>query len=397
MISKKDTAMSTYRPTWAEIDLANLAFNYRRLKHHAGAATKMLAAVKANAYGHGMVEVSCVLERCGVDYFGVASVDEAIVLRKAGIRKSILVLGPVFSSEEARQARLLDLTLTVVDYRTAVMLQRQGANNALLKVHIKIDTGMGRLGIWHEEAAATVSAITRLAHLQVEGIYTHFASADNDGEFTGNQATIFKKLLVRLKEQGIAIPLSHAANSSALCRMPHLSFSMVRPGLMLYGMYPDQRMRKQIRLKPVLSLKTRIAFLKTVKAGCSISYGRTYVAKTKAHIATLPVGYADGYARALSNKAHVLVKGRRCPVVGRICMDQTMINAGTGKNIRVGDKVVLIGCQGNYCVRAEDLAQWGTTIPYEITCGISSRVPRVFKNTGSFIACEPSGVVIKYP
>ena len=371
---------TNYRPTWAEINLANLAFNYRRLKRLAGKNVKMLAAVKANAYGHGMIEVSRTLERCGVNYFGVASVDEAVQLRQAGITSRILVLGAVISREEVRRAAELDLTLTVTDYRAAMLVNRCAGAGRKLDVHIKIDTGMGRLGIWHEEALPVIIRITRLPGVNIEGIYTHCPSADTDRAFTRKQLTVFNSIINRLREQNIYIPVTHAANSSALCRLPGADFTMVRPGLMLYGMYPHRNLKKKIELKPVLSFKTRIVFLKKARAGRSISYGRTYITNKNSLIATIPVGYADGYCRALSNRAYVLVNGARCPVIGRVCMDQALIDVTSCRKAAVGDIAVLIGRQGVQAVSAETLADLCSTIPYEITCRISSRVPRMFKN-----------------
>ncbi|MDD5746616.1 MAG: alanine racemase, partial [Candidatus Omnitrophica bacterium] len=270
---------TTYRPTWAEINLANLRFNYLRLKRLAGKNVKMLAAVKANAYGHGMIEVSRTLERCGVDYLGVASVDEALQLRRSGIRAPILVLGAVFSPEEIRQAVAGKVTLTVADYRTALKMQRCVCRGTALKVHIKVDTGMGRLGIWHEEALTVIRRISRLRSLTIEGIYTHCPSADTDRVFTARQFAAFESLLTHTQAHNISISLAHAANSSALCCGPRSACTMVRPGLMLYGMYPHPRLKNKVSLKPVLSLRTRITFLKKVPAGRSISYGRTYVTK----------------------------------------------------------------------------------------------------------------------
>jgi len=247
-------------------------------------------------------------------------------------------------------------------------------------VHIKIDTGMGRLGLWHEQAEDIIARIIRLSHLDIEGIYTHFPSADTDMRFTRKQVAIFEALLRRLKKKNISFPLAHAANSIAVGRISASFLTMVRPGIMLYGMYPDTRRHKDIALKPVLCFKTRVVYLKQVGAGRTISYGRTYTTKRKTTIATLPVGYADGYVRALSNKAKVLIRGKFFPVAGRICMDQTMVDVGSSSIIKIGDEVVLLGRQKGRTISAQELAAICRTIPYEITCWISSRVRRVFKN-----------------
>jgi len=373
--------MKTYRPTWAEIDLGNLAFNFRQLKKAAGNKVKMLAAVKANAYGHGMVEVSRKLQKCGVDYLGVASVDEALILRKADINVPVLVLGPTFSFQEMQTAADLGVTLTVADYAAALKLHRIAGNRRKLKVHVKVDTGMGRLGIWHKEAEPVIRKISGLKHIFIEGIYTHFPSADTDMRFTKSQINHFADLLAALEKQGISIPLAHAANSIAVCRRLGSSFlNMVRPGIMLYGLSAQDKVQRMVRLKPVLALKSRVAFIKEAQPGRSISYGRTYITKKKTRIVTLPIGYADGYARALSNKARVIINGKFYPVAGRICMDQTMVDVGPRTKVKTGDPVTLIGTQQGKTIRAEQLARICATIPYEVTCRISSRVARVFKN-----------------
>ncbi len=371
---------STYRPTWAEIDLKNLVFNYRQIKRVAGQKAKVLAAVKANAYGHGMVEVSKKLQGAGVDYLGVASIDEAMVLRNAGIKTPILVLGIASSKQEMQLAFKFKITLTVADYQYARDLNSQIPAKHKIKIHVKVDTGMGRLGIWHEQARGQILEISRLNNLEIEGIYTHLPSADTDIMFTRNQVRIFKVLIEQLRQNEICVKIAHAANSIAACRLPEACFNMIRPGIMLYGIYPDTKIKASIRLKQVLSLKTKITYLKTVEAGRSISYGRTYITKRKTRIATLPIGYADGYPRALSNKAKVIIRGGKFPVVGRICMDQTMINAGIGSKVKKDDLVTLIGSQHGQEIRVEEIAVICNTIPYEIICWISSRVPRVFKN-----------------
>ncbi len=370
----------TYRSTWAEINLKNLEFNYRQLRRTAGRKVKVLAAVKANAYGHGILEVSRKLESAGVDYLGVASIDEALVLRYGKIKTPILVLGVAFTKDEMRLALKFNITLTVADYRYAKILNSTIPPKKKLRIHVKVDTGMGRLGIWHEQAKAEITKISRLKNLEIEGVYTHFSSADTDIIFTRAQARVFAALIKELRQNKISIELAHAANSIAACKLPDSCLNMVRPGIMLYGIYPDEKLALRIKLKQVLSLKTKITYLKTVDAGRCISYGRTYITKRKTRIATLPLGYADGYARALSNKAEVIIRGEKFPVAGRVCMDQTMIDVGIGSNVKIGDIVTLIGSQGAYVIRAEDLAFICGTIAYEITCGISSRVPRLFKN-----------------
>lgn len=369
----------TYRPTWAQINLKNLAFNFRQIKRVVGRKIKVLAAVKANAYGHGMVEVSRKLEESGVDYLGVASIDEALVLRKAKIKTPIIVLGIAFSKKEMQLAWKFKITLTVTDYKYAKILNSQIPLGKQLKIHVKVDTGMGRLGIWHQEAKEEILKISKLERLNIEGVYTHLPSADTDLGFSRLQMRIFAALIDELKKNKVSIKIAHAANSVAACRISNPCFNMIRPGIMLYGIYPDAKVKNVIKLKPVLSLKTQITHLKEVDAGRSISYGRTYITNRKTKIATLPIGYADGYVRALSNKAKVIIRGRKFPVVGRVCMDQAMVDVGINSKVKKGDIVILIGSEAKQKISAEDLAFICDTIPYEITCWISSRVPRVFK------------------
>ncbi|MFH1063002.1 MAG: alanine racemase [Candidatus Omnitrophota bacterium] len=372
-------------PAWAEINLANIKFNFLELKRKAGNRVKMLVAVKADAYGHGMLEVSKQLEKCKVEYLGVASVNEALALRKGKVKALILVLGNVYEQNQINQARNAQVSLTVADLAGAKKFNKSAAlAGKKIKVHIKIDTGMGRIGIWHETAFADILKICKMKNLLVEGIFTHFSSADTDIEFTKKQVLIFETLIKKLNQNNINIPLVHAANSSAISRLKDIGtglFNMVRPGIMVYGMYPCESMKNQvsINLKPVLELKSRVVYLKQVEPGRTISYGRTYAVKTKTKIATISIGYADGYVRALSNKAHVLIKGKLFPVVGRVCMDQIMVDVGLSSNVKVGDIVTLIGIEQKKAVYAEKLASLCDTIPYEIVCGISSRVKRLFK------------------
>jgi len=377
MVNKK---IKSYRPTWAEINLKNLVFNYRQLRRLLLPKTKVLAAVKANAYGHGIFEVSRKLQSCGVDYLGVASIDEALFLRKKKIKTPILVLGTTFSASEVMPALAGNITLTVADYKGAKALNSQVNKPRKLKVHIKVDTGMGRIGMWHEQAQEEIIKISYLGSLHIEGIYTHLPSADTDVKFTHAQAEIFQKLITCLKARGIVFELVHAANSIGACILKSSYLNMIRPGIMLYGIYPCKKSKKLINLKPVLSLMTRIIYIKKVAKGRSISYGRTYVTKKPTRIITLPVGYADGYPRALSNKARVLIKGRFFPVVGRVCMDQTMVDIGLDTKVKLGEKVTLIGKDFDKVISAEELATACNTIAYETTCWISSRVPRLFKN-----------------
>lgn len=376
--------MITSRPTWVEIDLGAIKYNLSQIKKlitqtHTS-TPKIMVVVKANAYGHGLLEVAQTLGKLSVDYLGVATLDEAIFLRRKGIGVPVLVLGAILP-EEINLALDYDVTLTLCNDEFASKLNAKAkALNKIAPVHIEIDTGMGRIGFWHEEAFDFIKKIKRLKYIYLEGIYTHFASASRDNFFTNYQLYSFQDLLKRLNQAKIRFDYRHAANSIALVDLKKSRFNLVRPGIIVYGMYPKRSFAKVLKLKAALSLKTRIVYLKDVPSGRSISYGRTFITECPTRIATLPIGYADGYGRILSNRASVLVGGERAPVVGKVTMDQTMIDVGHIKSVKVGDEVVLIGQQGDLNMSTEEIARVSKTIPYEIVCSITNRVPRVYKD-----------------
>jgi len=367
-----------YRPTWAEVDLKAIEYNYRQVKRLLGNSVSMMVVVKANAYGHGTVEISEVLEKLGVDYLGVATTDEAVRLRDHGIRSPILILGSVLP-EEAKVAMEREITLTLCSYDLLNEIKKLSKDGLRARVHVKVDTGMGRIGVWHEEALDFIKKISPEKCITLEGIYTHFSSAGRDDFFTHYQIESFERLLSDIEKSWIKIPLKHAANSIATVDFKRSHLNLVRPGLIIYGMYPKHTFPKLVKLKPAMSLKTKIVFVKDTPAGRSISYGRTYITQKPTKVATLPVGYADGYDRNLSNKADVLVRGHRAPIIGKVTMDQTMIDVGHIRGAQIGDEVVLIGRQGREEIRAEKLARLAGTIPYETVCAISNRVPRIYK------------------
>ncbi len=369
------------RPTVCFIDHDALRWNLRQIRAKVGANVKILSMVKANAYGHGAAAIAQTLSATGGDAFGVATLEEGIELRQAEIREPILVLAGAYEDQleqffayalipvahELRQLKQLE----------AVVLRR----GATLDVHLKVDTGMGRLGLVAAETEDWLPEIKKLTALRIAGVFSHFSHAENvEGEYTRKQLEIFNRVIARLRSAGVAPPLVHFANSAATITLPAAYFDMVRPGIMLYGVYPSPSMADQITLKPALSWKTKILQLKKVPAGTSISYGQTFVTQRQSLIATLPVGYADGYQRLLSNRGEVLVRTCRAPVVGRVCMDLTLIDVTDIKNVRQGDEVVLLGRQGAGEISADEMAAWADTISYEMLTSVSARVPRIHIN-----------------
>jgi alanine racemase len=352
-----------------------------------------MAVVKANAYGHGITEVACRALNSGAQALGVARIDEGIQLRKAGIDALILV----FSYTPPDMAGALvdfNLTQTVYSYKTAKALaEAAGPTGKKLKIHIKVDTGMGRIGMLpaclsnlqlHREAVDNAlheaELIARLKNIEIEGIYTHFACADsNDESYTEKQFEIFMDFVGNLKHRGIEFPVKHAANSAALIKMKKTHLDMVRTGISIYGLYPSDGIDKSlVDLKPAMELKARIIHLKKVPAGFRVSYGSTYETVKPATIATVSIGYADGFNRLLSSRGNMLVCGQRAPVVGRVCMDMTMLNVGNIPDVSIGDEVVIFGTQGNSCITVDEIASSINTINYEIVSAVADRVPRIY-------------------
>ncbi|OGW40430.1 MAG: alanine racemase [Nitrospirae bacterium GWC2_56_14] len=366
------------RPTAASISLSALTHNFEEVTRRAN-GRKVLAVVKANAYGHGLVPVARHLLGRGAHMLGVALVEEGRELREAGIEAPILVMGPVFP-EQADAVAALRLTPALSNNTVARALDDAARKRSRrIAVHVKIDTGMSRTGVSPEAAPDLIRGMNSLDGIVVEGLMTHFADADlRDKAFAAQQMERFENLIRTLTDQGISIPLRHAANSASILDYPRALFTMVRPGLMLYGYDPVEGNASGAALQPVLSLVTRIFLLKKLPAGTPISYGRTFVTGRESLIATIPIGYADGFSRSLSNCGEALVRGARVPVTGRVCMDMTMLDVTDVPGVREGDEVVLIGSSGSERITAADLAAKTGTIPYEVLCGISSRVPRIF-------------------
>ncbi|SMF73591.1 alanine racemase [Paenibacillus uliginis N3/975] len=378
-----------YRPTQADINLDHLRDNYNSFRSSLPEQMKLLACVKANAYGHGAVEVAREMEELGADYLSVAFLDEALELRQAGIHMPILVLGYT-PPEGIETAWKHDITVTLFSPEVLEAIKAlPEAGGRRLKVHIKIDSGMGRLGLLPGEAAISfMEEIFSLPQVIVEGMYTHFARADEENkDYTLEQYRRFKSVADALRDLGYTIPIIHTGNSAAAIDTPDLSYNMVRIGISLYGLYPsDEVNRTTVSLSPVMTLKTQLVYVKKLPQNYGISYGSKYVTEEEEVIGTLPIGYADGYSRMLSGKAEVLIRGRRVPVVGNICMDQCMVSlksfAEEAEQIKVGEEVVLIGQQSGSCITADELASKLGTIHYELVCMIARRVPRAYIRGG---------------
>lgn len=370
------------RPTVAEIDLAAVRYNFNKVRELAGSGSKTLAIVKANAYGHGAVHIARELEKCAVDFLGVAICEEAVELRTAGIRSPIMVMGGVYNSQvEDVVAHLIIPVLFNIE--TALSLDAIAARNCLrLKVHIKLDTGMGRIGILPGDINSFFERLKTCKCLEVDGLLTHLAVADTlsppADDFTKAQMDMFLDLAARVRDMGFNPTYLHLANSAAIIRHLAPGFNLVRPGLMLYGVSPSHEPATD--LMPVMTLKTRIAALKKVPAGSSISYRRTFITSRDSIIATLPIGYADGYNRQFSNRASVLIRGCRASIVGVVCMDMVMVDVTDIPEVREQDEVILLGKQGDKSIDAGELSEIAHSIPYELLCCIGRRVPRVYIN-----------------
>jgi len=373
----------TQRRTWAEVNLSNLEHNYVALRELVSHGCRFMGVVKADAYGHGAVPVARRLERLGADYLGVACLDEAAELRMAGIRTPILILGhtpPEYTADLLRY----DITQTVFDLGTAAALsEAAGKLGARLKIHIKTDTGMSRLGILCDEenmdaSVDDIAAVCALPGLEHEGIFTHFSAADTDEEYTMLQLTRFLAALDKLKKRGLSFKIRHCASSAAVINYPCTHLDMVRPGIALYGHYPAEGMEPICPLLPVMELKTRIAAVRTLPTGASVSYGRTHVLERESRIAVLPIGYADGFFRLFSDQLEVLVHGQKARLLGRVCMDLCMVDVTEIPGVQQGDVATVYGSDGASFQPIEEGARLAGTIQYELLCAVSQRIPRVY-------------------
>ncbi|GEN36247.1 alanine racemase [Aneurinibacillus danicus] len=378
-----------YRDVWAEIDLDAIGENIRTFRKHIPAETKIMAVVKADGYGHGAYQIAQKALAEGAEWLGVALLDEALELRSQGITAPILVLSS-FPSRGIEPAIRHEVTMTVYQQdmlrevcRTAEKLHQKA------RIHVKVDTGMGRIGIRKEEELISFFELARTCPwIEIEGMFTHFATADEeDKTYTLEQYEIFQHLVDTLAKRGITIPLLYTNNSAAAMFYPERSRHMIRLGISLYGQYPSGYAKTtNIPLASAFQWKARVSHVKRVPAGTKVSYGATYEAPEEAIIATIPVGYADGYNRLLSNKGYVLIKGQRAKIAGRICMDQFMVDITHIPNVSVGEEAVLLGRQGGEEISVDEMADWLHTINYEVTCMVSKRVPRVYKENGRIVS-----------
>ena len=372
--------------TWAEIDVDAISNNVSAYRGHVGPRVEIIAVVKANAYGHGAAQVGRVALESGATRLAVHRLAEGIQLRQAGIKASILVMGYT-PPGGARLILEWRLTSSITTWEFAQVLSDQAVGLGMrAPVHVKVDTGMNRYGLLSSEAVGFISELHKLQGIEIEGLFTHFATADWEEPFyIHQQLAEFNGLLGSIRNEGIDIPIIHAANSAAAMHYPEAHYSAIRPGVALYGLEPSSEWHPPFEIYPALSLKSRISRLHTVKAGEGIGYGHTYVAQNSIVAALVPVGYGDGYHRVLSNKGCVLVRGQRAPIIGRVSMDQLVVDVSRIGGIQLNDEVVLIGMQGGERIRAEEVASLAGTINYEVTTSLLPRVLRVYRKGGEIV------------
>lgn len=381
-LRKEDKTMNRPSRIYATIDLDAVTWNLENMKKNISEDTKIIAVLKADAYGHGAVPIAQHIESLPYIWgMAVACVEEGIELREAGIKKPILILGYTFA-EDYPTIIEHDMRPAVFTFEMAQHLSDAAVKmNQTAKIHIKIDTGMGRIGYRDmDEAVPEILKISKLPQIEIEGIFTHFARADeNETTPAYIQLEKFQKFIQKLEENGLSIPMKHCSNSAGIIRMKEANMNAVRAGIILYGLYPSDEVEKEpVPLRPVMELKTHISYLKTVEKGTAISYGGTFVTKKETKVATIPVGYADGYCRGLSNKGYVLIHGKKAPIIGRVCMDQFMVDVTEIKDAKILDEVTLLGRDGKEKITLEELGNISGRFNYEFACCISKRVPRIY-------------------
>ena len=370
--------------THLQINLDAVAHNVRSIRKLIGEKIELMAVVKSNAYGHDAVKVSRIALKNGSTRLAVATVEEAVALRKAGIKAPILVL-EVFNENPVEPLILYNLTGGVSDAQVIEKISRCALRyNKICKVHINIDTGMARSGVSPSEALNLIKRAKKISNVEIEGIFTHLSSADNEDKANSyQQFNKFRNILDKLKKEKISISLRHIANSGAILSLPSMWLDMVRPGITIYGLFPSNRTKKVVKLKPASELKTKIVFIRKLPPKSNVSYGETYTTSKDTLVATLPIGYADGYPRALSNKGEVLIRGKRAPIIGRICMNHCMVDITHIPQAKIGDEVVLWGKQGDEIISVEEVAKKIGTIVYEVVTMVDrTRVPKIFIKDG---------------
>lgn len=370
--------MNVQRPTWAEIDLSAIRHNISVIRQVVGVNVEIMAVVKADGYGHGSESVARAAAEAGADRLGVAILDEAVELREAGVYFPIQILGCSLP-EQADEIVNYNLVQTVSNEDMVRALSREATRaRKIARIHIKVDTGMGRIGVPEHELVRFLRRVSEYDAVRIEAIMTHLPCADEEEDgFTSSQIERFRRLTEDEAIEALKVQF-HAANSAAVIRYPASHFNLVRPGLMVYGATTLRDCPVRSLLRPALSLKSRIVQIRRMSKGDAVSYGRTYSLKRDTVVATIPIGYADGFSRALSDRAHVLVNGRRAPVVGRVCMDQCLVDIGDAGDVRLGDTVTLIGSDNGESIHAEEVATWAGSIPHEVLCTIGKRVQRVY-------------------
>ncbi|MBN2071984.1 MAG: alanine racemase [Candidatus Krumholzibacteriota bacterium] len=369
-------------PAWVEVDLDAFKWNISRIREHVEDRVDILLVVKADAYGHGAVRLSQMASECGIKMLGVATLDEGRELRKAGVRLPVIILSPVLP-QEMREVLENDLAVTA----SSVAFARAVSNAAREKgkvctMHVEIDTGMGRAGLPKDIAAESIKEMKRMENLNIEGIFTHFPASDSDFDFTFDQISEFGEILRKLESDGIRFRYVHCANSAAVVNFPDSRFNMIRPGILAYGHYPSIDLREKIDVVPVMNFKSRLILVRSIEAGESISYGRTFIAPERMTVGVIAAGYGHGMSHRLSNKGKVLYRGEKVNIIGRVTMDMTMVDLAGFESPRVGEEVVIFGRQGESSISADDIAQWDGTLNYEVLCRISKRVVRVYLRSG---------------
>lgn len=381
-VNKIKQEKEPYYRVQARVNLSAIRHNLQEIRKSINSDTKLMVIIKADAYGHGAVPLAKAIGDSGyVDAYGVAIIEEAVELRNAGIKKPILILGYT-PSQQYDLVVENDVSQTIFQYEMAKALSEEAVRQGkTAKVHIKLDTGMSRIGYPDKkESIEEIKRIVELKNLEVEGIFTHFARADErDKSCTYRQIERFNCFIEQLEKENIFIPIKHMSNTAGIMEFKEANYNMVRCGIATYGIYPSDEVSKdKVRLIPAMELKTHVIYVKDVEAGVGISYGATYVTDKKRRIATIPVGYADGYSRNLSNTGKVIIHGQYAPIVGRICMDQFMVDVSDIPDVKQGDLVTLLGKDQDACISAEELAAWSHSFPYELVCTIGKRIPRVY-------------------